>query len=174
MSLKLVKYFYTLRYLKIQQILWRVWFILIKPSPNVLPMPELQEISGIFSQPARRRISLIDSNTFFFLGQKENLKNIGWDNPQITKLWRYNQHYFDDLNAKNTQERVIWHTNLLKRWVDENTPGIGSGWEVACSRTYPAAPHARLPACPLAYLLVRPPRPPPVTILTHLLGRSRR
>lgn len=129
MSLKLVKYFYTLRYLKIQQILWRVWFILINPSPNTLPMPELQEISGIFSQPARRRISLVDANTFFFLGQKENLKNIGWDSPQITKLWRYNQHYFDDLNAKNAQERVIWHTNLLKRWVDENIPGIGSGWE---------------------------------------------
>ncbi|MDI9245001.1 alginate lyase family protein [Marinobacter sp. CHS3-4] len=44
-------------------------------------------------------------------------------------MWRYNQHYFDDLNAKNGKERSGWHRDLLLSWVKENSPALGSGWE---------------------------------------------
>ena len=48
---------------------------------------------------------------------------------QVEKLWRYNLHYFDDLNAFDADSRKHWHTDLLLRWVRENPPGAGTAWE---------------------------------------------
>lgn len=53
----------------------------------------------------------------------------GWDDPALEKLWRYNLHYFDDLGAPFSPERSAWQRLLLERWVSENAPGVGSGWE---------------------------------------------
>ena len=38
-------------------------------------------------------------------------------------------HYFDDLNAAGAALRRSWHAPLLKRWVIENRPGTGPGWD---------------------------------------------
>jgi len=57
------------------------------------------------------------------------LVDIGWDGPQRTKLWRYNLHYFDDLNAEDAGSRRVWHEALLEQWVRDNPPGRGTGWE---------------------------------------------
>ncbi|MGY9038348.1 MAG: heparinase II/III family protein [Rhodobacterales bacterium] len=53
----------------------------------------------------------------------------GWDDPRKSKLWRYNQHYFDDLNAIEAHDRSNWHRELIERWITENPAGAGSGWE---------------------------------------------
>ena len=45
------------------------------------------------------------------------------------KLWRYNQHYFDDLNAEGAAERQRWHERLLVDWMAANPPSQGIGWE---------------------------------------------
>jgi uncharacterized heparinase superfamily protein len=47
----------------------------------------------------------------------------------MTRLWIYNLHYFDDLNAKESVERLRWHEELLRRWVAEIPAGTGPGWE---------------------------------------------
>ena len=52
-----------------------------------------------------------------------------WNNPQKEKLWLYNLHYFDDLNALGAENRVEWHRALIARWIAENSPGLGNGWE---------------------------------------------
>lgn len=52
-----------------------------------------------------------------------------WDVPGRSRLWLYNLHYFDDLNAEGALKRVKWHRDLMNRWVDENPPGAGIGWE---------------------------------------------
>lgn len=88
---------------------------------------------GIFHAPACRRASLLDVDTFYFLNQSGDLSIVGWDaiggTDYRTKLWRYHQHYFDDLNAANAAERRDWHLALLERWVVENAPGTGVGWD---------------------------------------------
>ncbi|MCM0612639.1 alginate lyase family protein [Marinobacter sediminum] len=66
---------------------------------------------------------------FRFLGEEGELEDIGWDGDVRSKLWRYNQHYFDDLNAKGAGDRADWHRHLLQRWVLDNPPADGSGWE---------------------------------------------
>ena len=52
-----------------------------------------------------------------------------WNNPDWERLWLYNLHYFDDLHAKDSEARVAWHRQLIQRWVAENPPSRGNGWE---------------------------------------------
>lgn len=67
--------------------------------------------------------------TWVFLNEAGRLDAIDWDGPQREKLWRYNQHYFDDLNALNASARFAWHLALVDDWVTHNSPGEGNGWE---------------------------------------------
>jgi uncharacterized heparinase superfamily protein len=52
-----------------------------------------------------------------------------WNADGYDKLWLYNLHYFDDLNAIGAPERTKWHRSLIARWIAENAPGTGNGWE---------------------------------------------
>jgi uncharacterized heparinase superfamily protein len=79
--------------------------------------------------PTRRRQSLQEGNSFSFLNKTGSLDQLGWNGPEREKIWRYNQHYFDDLNAVNSGLRSDLHHELIKRWVSENEPGKGIGWE---------------------------------------------
>lgn len=63
------------------------------------------------------------------MNQSGHLDELGWDGLQREKLWRYNQHYFDDLNAQDAADRMAWHTSLMNDWVANNPPGQGNGWE---------------------------------------------
>ena len=67
--------------------------------------------------------------TFRFLGENGSLDEYGWDDPDRAKLWRYNLHYFDDLNAKEARARRDWPRALIDRWVAALPPTAGSGWE---------------------------------------------
>ena len=123
-------YWHTLKYLKPIQFYGRLWFRLWKPAPSLsIPPPLRKNTQEKWVMPARRKKSLIGSQAFLFLNEHHTLSEIGWDNPAIEKLWRYNQHYFDDLNAVDASSRKIWHEALLKDWLKHNPPTKGSGWE---------------------------------------------
>ncbi len=67
---------------------------------------------------------------FKFLNQARILTaRGGWNDAGIEKLWLYNLHYFDDLNASQADERIEWHQVLIERWLIENPPTLGNGWE---------------------------------------------
>jgi len=126
---KFLLYFHTLRFLKPIQIYKRLGFWFIRPRIDVTPRPSLKLASGKWFTPAKQQPSLLDSDTFIFLNQSGKVSDLGWDGPEREKLWRYNQHYFDDLNAKGAQDRGKWHRPLLDSWVHQNPPPIGIGWE---------------------------------------------
>ena len=129
MTTKLLLYYNTLRYLKPSQIYWRVWYKLIHPRPDSNSRVELRKTSGKFIEVTRGSQSLLDHDTFVFLNEVGSLSELGWDGLRREKLWRYNQHYFDDLNAVDAPDRFEWHKTLIARWADENPPGQGTGWE---------------------------------------------
>ena len=52
-----------------------------------------------------------------------------WNDPGKPKLWLYNLHYFDDLGAPADAERRGLQRELVARWISENPPGKGNGWE---------------------------------------------
>jgi len=123
-------WFHTIRYLRPVQIYGRLWFKLYHPATQLDPAPKVRPPSCVWVTPAKRRASLIRSLTFRFLNEEHELRDqYDWDNSNIEKLWRYNLHYFDDLNAEGAGSRADWHQEIFKRWVDENPPGQGSGWE---------------------------------------------
>lgn len=129
MASKLALYYNTLRYLKPSQVCWRVWYKLVRFRADSSRRPVLRESLGHWESPARRRQSLLNRDTFSFLNKSGCLSDLGWDGPQRDKLWRYNQHYFDDLNAVDSDARSDWHHVLVERWVTENAAGQGTGWE---------------------------------------------
>lgn len=47
-----------------------------------------------------------------------------WNDPARGKLWLYNLHYFDDLNAVGAAERLDWRRGLIQRGVVENPDEI--------------------------------------------------
>ena len=124
-------YFNTICHLKLKQIFFRIWYYLIKPSVNKSFKPNLRVRKDHFILPIQKKISLINEDTFKFLNSSHSLSEFGWngDTNVISKLWRYNQHYFDDLVAVRSYQRKAWHDKLLKRWVNENMIGEGVGWE---------------------------------------------
>ena len=67
--------------------------------------------------------------SFKFLNEEKFLSEIGWDGAECGKLWRYNQHYFDDLNSFGADQRYDFHRQLMFDWIDKNKAGSGTGWE---------------------------------------------
>ncbi|MBN4046404.1 alginate lyase family protein [bacterium AH-315-P15] len=123
------RYWQTVRWLKPVQLYGRVWFRLFRPRINEKPPPLLREASGPWCEPAHRAPSLTGPGAFFFLNEPGELASSEWDDPGRDKLWRYNQHYFDDLNAHGAPSRSDWHADLFADWIVNNPPGEGSGWE---------------------------------------------
>ena len=71
-----------------------------------------------------------DATSLRLLNVTRRVQTAGdWDDPDVPRLWRYNLHYFDDLNAQDAHERGAWHRALIARWIRENPPGVGTGWE---------------------------------------------
>ncbi len=72
---------------------------------------------------------MLAAEQFRFLNEVHDLAGGGWDDSSRAKLWRYNLHYFDDLNAHGGETRRAWHAALMQRWVSENPAGQGTAWE---------------------------------------------
>lgn len=124
-------YFHTIRYLKLKQVYWRIWFNIIKPKIYKRLIPNLRVSQNKFCLPVKKKVSLLNKDTFSFLNKSQLFSKTGWDGGQlnISKLWLYNLHYFDDLNATGSEERKVWHNELLEGWIQVNKIGKGVGWE---------------------------------------------
>lgn len=123
-------YWRTMRHLKPVQIYGRIWFRCSRPRVDTRAAPPTRSApQGRWVAPARRRPSLVGPRRFQFLNETHDLAAVGWDDPALTRLWRYNVHYFDDLNAEHATERADWHRALLRQWVSDNAPGTGTAWE---------------------------------------------
>lgn len=127
---KTLLYFNTLRHLKAVQIYGRLWYKIRNPVPSLGPPPLKGSVTGHWEAPALREQSLYGPYLFRMLNQEYSLKvKGGWEPPEATKLWHYHMHYFDDLVAFNFYKRRSWHKDLIHRWIEENPPVSGIGWE---------------------------------------------
>jgi len=125
----------TVRHLRPEQIYGRALHKLSRPVPDLRPAPPVRKIQGDWAEPARKRQSLTGPNRFKFLNHAGSVPDpADWNSETQDKLWLYNLHYFDDLNAVNAQSRHAWHRVLVDRWIGEHPPAGGNGWE-----PYPAA-----------------------------------
>jgi uncharacterized heparinase superfamily protein len=126
----LLRYWHTLRHLRPVQFYGRLWFRLYRPGPDLRPAPGLRAATGAWVAPTEPAVSMQGPDTFRFLNAEHRvLGPSAWNDPARDKLWLYNLHYFDDLNAVDAAARADWHRGLLLRWVAENPPVAGNGWE---------------------------------------------
>lgn len=125
------RYWHTLKHLRPVQFYGRVWFMLYRPRINApaIALP-LRVPKCDWRRPIARAVSMLGPTQFRFLNQTQTLPvHGGWNDAGIEKLWLYNLHYFDDLNASEAEERIDWHRGLIERWLIENPPALGNGWE---------------------------------------------
>jgi uncharacterized heparinase superfamily protein len=127
---KLAQYARTLRYLRPQQIYARVWFRAYRPRADLRPAPPVRTRSGHWRPFHWRRPVLSSDSTHELLNRSIVVRTAAdWDAGSEPKLLRYNLHYFDDLNAINPAARASWHRSLISRWIRENPPRSGLGWD---------------------------------------------
>ncbi len=126
---QILLYWHTIRYLRPSQIYGRLIFSFIRPKADHSPAPRLREKNEAWIISRHHNPSLIGPCEFQFLNQKGILDEIGWRGPERNSLWRYNQHYFNDLNAIDSQLRKNWHSKILDDWLEKNPPGVGMAWD---------------------------------------------
>lgn len=123
-------YFHSVRHLRPTQLAARLWFALYRPLPDLRAAPQLRPVRGPYVAPLSLAPTLVAPDTFRFLNvERRCVEPADWRPADTEKLWIYNLHYFDDLNAADAGLRAAWHARLLERWVAENPPGCGEGWE---------------------------------------------
>ena len=122
--------FRTVRHLKLRQVAFQVWYR-VRPTPKIAYSSEVVAKQRLDWQGHRYASqSYFPQNTFDFLNSSFELKSVDdWNNPSVDKLWLYNLHYFDDLNAINCEERVTQQRDLILQWIDQNPVMQGNGWE---------------------------------------------
>jgi len=123
--------FHTVRYLKARQLAYQVYYRVRKPRLRELPVPVSRGEVGSWPGASFLEPATQDGETFSFLGQTSRFDG-NWNNPEFPKLWLYNLHYQDDLNAKGANQREELCTSLVDSWIKGNPPLQGNGWEPYC------------------------------------------
>ena len=130
-----LRFVHTVRHLKPVQIYARILKRVPRAYRGSMPTPRLRQHIAAWNAPIPRRSSLgADWRVRFLNADGEIARAEQWNDAQQSKLWLYNLHYFDDLLALDGPRRCNQQRDLIKRWIAENLPPAGVGWE-----PYPAS-----------------------------------
>ena len=125
----LLKYLNTIKYLRWQQIVFRILRFSSKSIDQSKGF-KVREVKDTWTIPALRKSEIKDEKTFTFLNEeKKVIDENDWNNKDWPKLWLYNLHYFNDLNSYNAKSNSKVYKKLIDRWISENPIGSGNGWE---------------------------------------------
>jgi uncharacterized heparinase superfamily protein len=123
-------YFHTLRHLRAAQILARLRLPFVSSSIDVSGAPPLRQLETTYKTPIAGNCSMVGPSTFRFLNvDRDCCEAVDWEPSDMERLWIYNLHYFDDLNARDSTQRMHWHRPLLDRWIVENPVGRKDAWD---------------------------------------------
>ena len=128
--LKPILYFSTLRYLKFSQIYFRLVRKLVTPmvsdkfGGSLLKRPDMWIHIPIYEDKINKQLRTCFLNQHKYLDLPSD-----WNNENISKLWVYNLHYFEDLLSSHADGKNNLHIQLLNNWADDNPVGYGNGWE---------------------------------------------
>lgn len=126
---RILKLYYTLKYLRFEQIFFRILYKFKKISvPPIRDNLRIQ--SWQWDGPRIYKQSFFRNNKVRFLSSDGEIDSAAsWNCYNKDKLWLYNLHYFDDLNSSTFKERIELQAMFLDKWIDENPPCLGNGWE---------------------------------------------
>ncbi len=144
--ISLLRYLRTLHYLKINQILSRLLWILKKRILKPFIVYKTARIKCEIDTIFKKNLELVlkpapkiafeqepSKNTFNFLNKKiEFSPEIDWNAKRCEKLWLYNLHYFDYLIPLTHQvnaENFEIGRKIITQQIARNPIGKGVGWE---------------------------------------------
>ena len=123
-------YYQTLKYLRFRQFRCRLVRLLSGRKLGSGHMIEAGKYTGEWKKSPPKNSSMLSANSFQFLNREGTLNDRSeWNNPNQDKLWLYNLHYFDYLHADSSPDYCLRCKWLIERWINENPPGEGNGWE---------------------------------------------
>jgi len=128
--LKFKRLYHTVKPLRFEQIAYRILY-------KFRPLRQIQEHASssnaaqwIWAASEFVEPSFLDETTVRFLNLSgQVVRAEDWNNPEFEKLWLYNLHYFDDLNALDSASRQAIQVSFVDRWIADNPPVVGNGWE---------------------------------------------
>jgi uncharacterized heparinase superfamily protein len=128
--MRLGLYLHTLRRLRPAQLWHQVLHRCYKPAPDLRPAPSLAPLPPRWQPPIERAATLLEPYRFTFLAVERAIQSrADWNHPEWPSLWKYHLHYFEDLNRPDAPARRAWHAAWIQRWIAENPPAQGIGWE---------------------------------------------
>lgn len=120
----------TIRWLKPVQIYGRILHHAPRPAPRAAPAPALRWPHAAWRDPLPRPSPLVARQRVRHLNHEVELRDAqAWNDPDQSHLWLYNLHYFQGFSPEGRREPDAWRTRLIERWIAENPPGRGVGWE---------------------------------------------
>lgn len=122
----------TVSYLKWQQIAWLAYRRLrpLTPVKVKSASPVLRRGGvGLLPRPCNARLGWDGGWTFEFVGVRRSFapENLDWHPEEVSRLWRYNLHYFDFLLDDTCP--VAARDALIDHWITANPPGSPEAWE---------------------------------------------
>lgn len=125
----------TVRYLRPGQIGYRIWYRAARPLIRLRMLAAtgesvVRQWRALWDAPLVGPRCSFGDGSFRFLGEAGLVnESDDWNNAVKSKLWRYNLHYLDDLNAADSNARRVEQATLIQRWISDNVPPAGAGWE---------------------------------------------
>ncbi len=128
---QLLRLFHTVRYLRAQQIVYRLYYRWRSLRAPIFPIQTKARVwKQCWHSLQWQSSDILKNDEFFFLNELGSIASENdWNNPKQSKLWLYNLHYVDVLNAQNADNRVVPLNRLIDRWIDENPAMKGNAWE---------------------------------------------
>ncbi|PSU95376.1 heparinase [Photobacterium kishitanii] len=127
MYCKFKLYLNTIKYLKIKQLFYRVYYKYKKIKIN---SDQGLIFEWSWQGPYLNNKSIFSINEVCFLNKRlSDFNQKNWNDITEDKLWLYNLHYFDDLNSLDYDKREHLHYKYISSWIIHNPPCYGNGWE---------------------------------------------
>jgi uncharacterized heparinase superfamily protein len=124
---RLALYLNTVRWLRLSQLAWLAYRRLrpiINPAPIDLEEPQLSVAHTPFiGSPQSREKEL----RFLSVSRPADVANIDWHPTDVSRLWRYNLHYFDFLRWQSipAADKPVY----IESWISANPMGTEDAWE---------------------------------------------
>ncbi len=117
---RLNQYLITIYYLKLSQILWRIYYYF---KPRILIDIKIEDITtklGVRTKFLIKSDSILKKNKFVFLNEPICISsNHKLEEIKLNKLWLYNLNYFDFINSNLNNTKEKFALEFLERWLKE-------------------------------------------------------
>lgn len=128
--MQLCRLFHTVRYLRCEQIWFRLYYRVVRLKLDEKAAGDISCSNFVWKGCSYGNQCFFEDDKVRFLGEWGTISSSeDWNSSTKSKLWLYNAHYFDDLNVLSGDERKNYQLKLMHRWIEENPPLYGNGWE---------------------------------------------